>query len=110
MLYNSKMSDIEQIVNQVKLATDYQVNKQILREKIRTELHLAYNNGLFYLDQSLLAFVATWPDAVLYLEDAYQNPIEVQRDEFLVLARERYHAVMNTWCQQHADLRKIRKV
>lgn len=104
------MSEIEQIVEQVTLATDYQLNKHILKEKIRTELHLPYNNGLFYLDQSLMGFVATWPDEVLFLEDVYQNPVEVKRDEFLALARERYHAVMNSWCQQHANLRKIRKL
>lgn len=104
------MNDINDVVKQVKLATDFQINKRLLREKILIELHLPYNSGLFKLTPDLLSFVATWPDDTLYLEDIYQNPIEINRTEFLEKARQKYHAVMNDWHQQYAELRKIRKV
>ncbi len=101
---------IERIVEQVRVATDYQLNKRILRERILTELHLPYNNGMFKVTPDLLAFLATWPDDTLHLEDVYQNPIEVNRDELLDLARQHYQSVLNTWHQQHEELKKIRKV
>jgi len=101
---------IEFIVEQVRVATDYQLNKRILREHILTELHLPYNNGMFKVTPDLLAFLATWPDDTLYLEDIYQNPIEVKREELLDLARQHYQSVLNTWHQQHEELKKIRKV
>lgn len=104
------MNDINDVVKQVKLATDFQINKRLLREKILTELHMPYNSGLFKLTPELLAFVTTWPDEILYLEDVYQNPIEINRIEFLEKARQKYHAAMNDWHQQYAELRKIRKV
>ena len=47
---------------------------------------------------------------VVYLEDTYQNPIEIRTEEFLKLCREHYQRVMNTWHQQHAELKRIRKV
>ena len=97
--------EIEALVTEVKQATDYQINKRILREKIKTDLHLAYNNGLFLVSQELLAFVATWPDEKLYLEDTYEI-----KEEFLHLARMHYQTVMNTWHQQHAELKRIRKI
>ena len=103
-------TEIKTLVNEVKQATDYQINKRILKEKIKTDLHLAYNNGMFLVSQELLAFVATWPDEKLYLEDTYENPIEVTKEEFLYLARMHYQTVMNTWHQQHADLKRIRKI
>ena len=103
-------TQIERIVEQVRVATDYQINKRILRERILTELHLPYNNGMFKVTTDLLAFLATWPDDILYLEDIYQNPIEVNRDELLGLARQHYQSVLNTWHQQHEELKKIRKV
>ena len=104
------MSDIEKLVSQVKQATDYQINRRILREKIQTELHLTYNGGMFLVTTDLMSFLATWPDPTLYLEDIYENPIAVNRDEMLAQCRQRYQAVMNSWHQRHAELRQIRKV
>lgn len=104
------MSTPEQIVDQIKLATDYQTNKRILREKVLTELHMPYNNGMFKITPELLAFAATWPLEVFYLEDVYQNPIEIEKQVFLVKAQQHYHAAMNEWHQQHDELKKIRKI
>lgn len=100
----------DQIANEIKLSTDYQINKRLLKEKITTDLHLVYNSGLFLLSPAIVAFVATWPDQELFLEDVYNNPISIQRDEFLTQAREQYHSVMNSWHIQHEELKRIRKV
>jgi hypothetical protein len=104
------MSDINQLVEQVRLATDYQINKQILREKIQTDLHVTYNGGLFLVTQELLAFVATYRYTTMYIEDTYSNPIEVNRDEFRTLCEEHYQKVMNRWHQEHNELKQIRRV
>jgi hypothetical protein len=104
------MSTPEQLVNQIRLATDYQKNKRELREKILTDLHLTYNGGLFLLDSGLLAFLATWPDDELYLEDVYNNPIKIDREELLSQARQHYQSTMNVWHIEHERLKKIRKI
>ena len=103
-------TEIDELVAQVKQATDYQINKRILKEKIKTDLHLSYNNGMFLVSPELLAFVSTWPDELLFLEDTYENPIEIAKEEFLTVARMHYQTVMNTWHQQHAALKQIRKI
>ena len=104
------MNSVSQLVEQVKLATDYQINKRILRERVLTELHMPYNNGMFLLTPELLSFAATWPNDILYLEDTYQNPIEINRQEFLDKARAHYQQAMNEWHQKHEELKRIRKV
>lgn len=104
------MTEINKLVDQIRQATDYQINREILREKIQTDLHVPFNGGMFYITTDLLAFLATWPDDVLYLEDTYHNPIEVNRVELLTLAREHYQQVMNRWHQEHAELKRIRKI
>ena len=71
---------------------------------------MPFNNGMFKLTPELLAFVSTWPLEVLYLEDTYQNPIEIDKQVFLVKAQQHYHAVMNDWHQQHEELKRIRKI
>jgi hypothetical protein len=104
------MSDTQPIVDEIKRATDYQINKKILREKVQTDLHMTHNGGMFKITPELLAFVQTWPTEFLYLEDAYQNPIELDKQLFLATAQQHYYKVMNYWHEEHAALRKIRKV
>jgi hypothetical protein len=103
-------SELNDIVAQVKLATDYQTNKRILREKIITQLHMPFNSGLFKISPEILAFVSTWPTDTLYLEDVYQNPIEIDKQVFLVKAQQHYFSVMNDWHEQHEQIKRIRKI
>jgi hypothetical protein len=104
------MSELEKIVTQIRQATDYQVNKRILREKILTDLHVPYAGGLFKVTPELIAFLTTWDSDELFLEDTYQNPIKIQRTELLDLCRQHYQMVMNTWHVQHEELKRIRKI
>lgn len=104
------MSTPEQLVNQIRLATDYQKNKRELREKIQTDLHFAYNGGLFKATPELFSFVVCWNFEDLYLEDTYQNPIRVNRKEFLELCGSHYQMIMNRWHIEHEKLKQIRKI
>jgi hypothetical protein len=104
------MSDINELVDQIKQATDYQTNRRILREKIITDLHVTHNNGLFLVKPELIALLATWPGEELYLEDTYQNPIKINRQEFLTQCQQHYQMVMNEWHCQHEELKRARKI
>lgn len=105
------MSDIEQLTTEIRKATDYQVNKRLLREKIQTDLHFAYNGGLFKADPAIYAFVSTWNgDSDFFLEDTYGNPIKINQQEFIELCTQHYHMVMNQWHIQHEKLKHIRKI
>ena len=111
-LINSCMSDINKLVDQIRLSTDYQINKRILREKITMDLHFTYNGGLFKATPELILFASAWPQTQdLYLEDTYQNPIHIpDREFFAEQCQEHYQKVMNRWHQQHDKLKKIRKI
>jgi hypothetical protein len=105
------MSELEQLTSEIKRATDYQINKRILREKIQTDLHLTYNGGLFKVTPEIIMFANLQTlNEHFYLEDAYQNPIHITSPkEFTKLCMEHYQQVMNRWHQQHAELKAIRK-
>jgi hypothetical protein len=104
------MSDINPLIDEIRLATDYQINKRILREKIQTDLHMAHAGGMFKITPELIAFVKTWPVDEIYLEDTYQNPVKIDRQTFLVTAQQHYQQVMNRWHNEHEQLKKIRKI
>jgi hypothetical protein len=105
-------TELENLAAEIRRATDYQVNKRILSEKIQTDLHFVHNGGLFKADPVQYTFVIMWqgdPDA-LYLPDTYGNPIKVNQQEFVQQATAHYQKVMNRWHQAHAELRKLRKI
>jgi len=104
------MSNINPLVDEIRLATDYQINKRILREKIQTDLHMAHAGGMFKITPELIAFVKTWPIDEIYLEDTYQNPVKIDRQTFLITAQQHYQQVMNRWHNEHEQLKKIRKI
>jgi hypothetical protein len=104
------MSDINPLIDAIRLSTDYQINKRILREKIQTDLHMAHAGGMFKITPELIAFVKTWPVDEIYLEDTYQNPVKIDRQTFLVTAQQHYQQVMNRWHNEHEQLKKIRKI
>jgi hypothetical protein len=104
------MNELDDLVAEMRLATDFQINTRILREKIQTDLHMTHNGGMFKITPELLAFVKTWPVDELYLADVYENPIKIDRQTFLVTAQQHYQTVMNTWHQEYENLKKIRKI
>jgi hypothetical protein len=106
------MTDINNIVEQIKLATDYQTNKEILREKILTDLHVTYNGGLFKVTPEIIMFANLQTlNENFYLEDTYHNPIHITSPrEFAELCMEHYQKVMNRWHQEHNELKRIRKI
>lgn len=101
---------LNEIVDQIKQATDYQVNKRLLREKIYSDLHFTYNNGLFKASPDLISFVSIWPNEELFLEDTYQNPILIKKTEFLELVIQHYQTQMNQWHVQYEQIKRIRKI
>ena len=101
---------LNQTIEHVKQATDFQINKRILKEKIMADLHLPYNNGLFKITPEIISFVSVWPDDELYLLDTYENPILVQKHEFLAKAIQHYQTQMNLWHDQYEQIKRIRKI
>lgn len=104
------MNSISQIAESVRQATDIQINKKLLRESVKTNLHFTYNGGMFLAGPELLSFVATWPEEELFLVDVYENPVKVARTEFYELARQHYQVQMNAWHQQYQEIIRVRKV
>ena len=104
------MNNIDQLLNEIQLATDFQIKKKLLREKILTDLHITHNGGMFKLTPELFAFVKTWNSNELFLEDIYENPIKIDKELFLAVAEEHYYQVMNRWHNEYDKLKKIRKI
>jgi hypothetical protein len=103
-------TEINQLVAQIKQATDYQTNKRILREKIQSDLHFTLSGGLFKATPELIAFLNLYDLYEMVIEDTYQNPIKVNRIAMLELATQHYQLAMNAWHIQFEEIKRARKV
>ena len=102
--------DTDIVINQIKQATDFQINKRILREKIQTDLLVVYRDGLFRASPELITFLTIWDDAELCIEETSQNPIRINRLELLNLCKQHYQLNLNTWYAEFQRLQQIRKI
>lgn len=100
---------VEQIQSISNQAFDRENARLALRERIQAELVMTTNGGMFKITPELLAFVQTWPIEDLYLEDVHGNPVQIDRQVFLVQAQQHYHAVMNSWHNEYQELQQVRK-
>lgn len=101
---------LDQLVAQVRQATDHQSNREKLRQQIETDLLIPHGDGLFKATPELIVFLNNWEDDDIIVEDQYHNPIRCDRKQLLQECRERYQMVMNRWHMQHDQLSKIRKI
>jgi hypothetical protein len=101
---------IQNLVDQIKQSTDYQKNRQLLREQMHNDLLFAHNNGLFKATPELIAFLSAWDTDIIYIEDQYGNPVECNRIALLTECKERNQRVINRWHVLHEQLQTVRKI
>ena len=100
---------VEQIQSISNQAFDRENARLALRERMQAELIMTANGGMFKITPDLLAFVKTWPIDELYLEDVHGNPVQLDRQVFLVQAQQHYQTTMNAWHNQYQELQQVRK-
>ena len=65
-------------------------------------LTVAYAGGMFAIDRTLIAFVtATDCDIIT---DIYDNPVKINREEFIKFATSTYDNVMSRWLEEYTNL------
>ena len=101
--------DTSELKSLADTAFEHAVYRKQLRERIQAELVIAHGGGMFKITPELLAFVQTWPDDILYLEDIYGNPIQLNKQTFLTTAQQHYQAVMNDWHNEFEKSKRIRR-
>ena len=89
------------------------VQQHNLKAKVQTLLNFSINGVTFQIDQILISFVKSLLDqehTKAVLLDIYNNPIEVELQEFLEEITSRYFEATNEYHAEYQKLRKSRKV
>jgi hypothetical protein len=98
----------ENIVAHARARFDHATAKRVLKEKYQAKLIFGWNGGMFRATPELLAFVQSWPIEELYLADLYDNPVEVDKQVFLIKLQQHYHEQMNAWHIEFEELQNKR--
>ena len=100
--------DTDALIAHARARFDHAAARRVLKEKYEARLIFAYNGGMFRAAPELLAFVQSWPIDELYLKDLYDNPVEVDKQVFLVRLQQHYHEQMNAWHNEYTEMQKKR--
>ena len=100
--------DTKTTIANARIRFNHAAARRALKEKYQAKLIFAYNGGMFRADPELLAFVQSWPMEELYLKDLYDNPVQVDKQVFLVQLQQHYHVQMNAWHNEYHEMMKKR--
>lgn len=80
-----------------------------MRERTETQLHIAFNGGLFKASPELILFLnMDWSDSEIIVRDSYDNPVKVDRIALVEKLKSAYQFAMNQWHIEYEELTKIR--
>ena len=89
-------------------AFDVQLQKQNLLESCRARQVMAYNGGIFRVDQTLISFVNALKqnnETATIILDSNDNPVEIVIEDFMNAAMQRYHEAVNTYHKLYKNIR-----
>jgi hypothetical protein len=101
------MNDNE-LVNFARSRFDHESHKRLLKEKYESKLLFAYKGGMFRAGFELITFLKCFDHAHMVIKDLYDTPVEVNVQELLNLANERYMEQMNAWLVEYESTRNQR--
>jgi hypothetical protein len=98
------------LVDNIKHRFNHNESRLYLKEKYTNRLTIAYSGGMFTITPQLIAFLrnSTTGESHEFLVDIYNNPVKVDREEFLKIATETYNGAMEQWHTEYQELQAKR--
>jgi hypothetical protein len=101
--------DSNDIYQYAKTRFDNARNQQILREKYQAKLKFAYNGGMWEAGPTLINTLTCMAGTEsLVIEDLYNNPVKINAQELLQLAKSHWQEQMNGWLTEYEENSKER--
>lgn len=98
------------LVAEARARFNHAESKLYLREKYTNKLNISHAGGMWFINIELINFLreSSSGEATEILVDKFNNPIEVDRKEFLELATRIYNDNMAEWLREYNELSKKR--
>ena len=99
--------DTDQLISHSRARFEHAAARRTLREKYQAKFTFAHAGGMWQAGPELLTTLKCCTGTVVIL-DLYENPIEVDRQVFLVTAQQHWQMQMNAWHNEFEELNKKR--
>ena len=99
--------DTDQLISHSRARFEHEAARRALREKYQAKFTFAHAGGMWQAGPELLTTLKCCTGTVVIL-DLYENPIQVNAEEFYELVLQRWQEQLNAWLTEYKQLNRNR--
>ena len=99
--------DTDQLIAHSRARFEHESARRTLREKYQAKFTFAHAGGMWQAVPELLTTLKCCTGTVVIL-DLYENPIQVNAEEFYELVLQRWQEQLNAWLTEYEQLNRNR--
>jgi len=99
--------DTENLIAHARARFDHESAKRNLREKYQAKFIFAHAGGMWQAGPELLTTLKCCTGTVV-IQDLYQNPVQVNAEEFYEQVLQRWQEQLNAWLVEYEELNRNR--
>ena len=99
--------DTDQLISHSRARFEHEAARRTLREKYQAKFTFAHAGGMWQAGPELLTSLKCCTGTVVIL-DLYENPIQVNAEEFYELVLQRWQEQLNAWLTEYEQLNRNR--
>ena len=100
--------DTKTLISEAKARFNHNSAKAQLRDKYDGRFIIAEQGGLWRASPELISFLNSMDDNFIILIDNFGNPVQVNRDQLLIVLKDTYNKVMLDWYKEWKEIEIIR--
>ena len=97
----------DQLISHSRARFEHEAARRTLREKYQAKFTFAHAGGMWQAGPELLTTLKCCTGTVVIL-DLYENPIQVNAEEFYELVLQRWQEQLNAWLTEYEQLNRNR--
>jgi hypothetical protein len=100
--------DTKTLISEAKARFNHNSAKAQLRDKYDGRYIIAEQGGLWRASPELISFLNSMDDNFIILIDNFGNPVQVNREQLLIVLKDTYNKVMLDWYKEWKEIEIIR--
>lgn len=96
--------DTKTLISEAKARFNHNSARAQLQDKYDGRLIIAEQGGLWKASPEIIAFLSAMDDNFVIVIDNFDNPVQVNREQLLVVLKDTYQKVMLEWYKEWKEL------
>ena len=100
--------DTKTLISEAKARFNHNSAKAQLKDKYDGKFIIAEQGGLWKASPEIISFLNSMDDNFVILIDNFNNPIQVNRAQLLLILKDTYQRVMLDWYKEWKEIETVR--